>query len=254
MSAPSFRLDGRVALVTGSTKGLGKAMAFALGAAGARVALNYAHDEAAAQRASAEFGAAGYVGGLFKASVIDEGEIARLRDEITGTLGPVDIFVVNATPAQPQRPIEQYDWDFYQSMLDYFVKSPYLLTRAFLPHMKHQRWGRIINVTSEVFKQGVAPFSAYLAAKGAQIGWSRSMATELAPWNITVNMLAPGWIPVERHANDPAELKESYRRSIPMGRWGVPHDCGGACVFLASDAASFVTGTEIVVNGGVTVG
>ncbi len=254
MSVPSFRLDGRVALVTGSTKGLGKAMAFALGAAGARVALNYAHDQTAAERAIAEFDAAGHVGGLFKASVIDEGEIARLREEIANTLGPVDIVVVNATPLQPHKTIEQYDWNFYQSMLDYFVKSPYLLTRAFIPHMKQQHWGRIINITSEVFRQGVAPFSAYVAAKGAQIGWSRSMANELAPSNITVNMLAPGWIPVERHAHDPAEVKESYRRTIPMGRWGVPDDCGGACVFLASDAASFVTGTEIVVNGGVTVG
>ncbi len=254
MHAPNFRLDGKVALVTGSSKGLGKAMAFALGSVGAKVAFNYANSQEKAEQTYAEYRAAGFEGGLFRASVIDEAEVNRLTDEIAKTLGPVDIVVVNATPAQPQRTIEEYDWDFYQSMIDYFVRSPYLLTRAVLPHMRRQRWGRIINITSEVFEQGVAPFSAYVAAKGAQIGWSRSMANELAGSNITVNMLAPGWIPVERHENDPEQLKHSYRGRIPMNRWGIPSDMGGACVFLAGDAASFITGTEIHVNGGMTVG
>ena len=190
---------------------------------------------------------------ITSASVIDEAEVARLNAEIAAKLGAVDILVLNATPAQPLKPIEQYDWEFYQSMLDFFVKSPYLLARATLPHMKQQKWGRIINITSEVFNRGVAPFSAYVAAKGAQVGWSRSMANELAPFNITVNMIAPGWIPVERHENDPEHEKEAYRRLIPMGRWGVPSDCGGACVFLASDAAGFITGQDIHVNGGMTV-
>ncbi|MGA0870618.1 MAG: SDR family NAD(P)-dependent oxidoreductase, partial [Planctomycetota bacterium] len=168
--------------------------------------------------------------------------------------GPIDILVVNATPDQPQRAIEDYDWDFYQSMLDFFVKSPYLLTRRVLPHMKAKRAGRILNITSEVFHRGVGNFSAYVAAKGAQNGWTRSMATELAPWNITVNMIAPGWIPVERHANDPQEQKDGYRALIPMDRWGVPDDVIGATVFLASDAASFITGQNLCVNGGMTVG
>ena len=117
-------------------------------------------------------------------------------------LGPVDILVVNATPEPTSVPIEEYDWAFHQQMLDFFVKSPYLLTRRALPAMKQRRWGRIINITSEVFHRGVSPFSAYVAAKGGQIGWSRSMATELAPCGVTVNTVAPGWIPVERHASD----------------------------------------------------
>jgi 3-oxoacyl-[acyl-carrier protein] reductase len=254
MHAPDFSLDGKVALVTGSSKGLGKAMAFALGSAGAKVAFNYANDQAWAERTFAEYTALGYAGGLYRASVIDEGEVNGMVAAIARDLGPVDILIPNATPAQPLKPIEEYDWAFYQSMLDFFVKSPYLLTRAVLPAMKARKWGRIINITSEVFNRGVAPFSAYVAAKGAQIGWSRSMANELAPFGITVNMIAPGWIPVERHANDSEEDKEGYRRLIPMGRWGVPSDLAGTVVFLASESSNFVTGQDIHVNGGMTVG
>ena len=255
MGSPDmFSLAGRVALVTGSSKGLGKAMAFALGQAGATVAFNYRSGKQKAAETFAEYRDRGFAGGLFQGDVIDPAEVARLCAEVAADLGAIDILVLNATPDQPQRPIEEYDWAFYQSMLDFFVKSPYLLTRAVLPHMKQQRWGRVINITSEVFHRGVGNFSAYVAAKGAQDGWTRSMATELAPWNITVNMIAPGWIPVERHENDPQEQKDGYRALIPMNRWGVPADVGGACVFLASDAASFVTGQNICVNGGMTVG
>jgi 3-oxoacyl-[acyl-carrier protein] reductase len=248
-----FSLDGRVALVTGSTTGLGKAMAVALGAAGAKVALNYAHNESRAAAAFAAFEAGGGRGALVRGSAIDEGDIDRLVSETERELGPIDIVVVNATPDQPQMPIEDYGWDFYQSMLDYFIKSPYLLTRRVLPHMKDQKWGRIINIGSEVFARGVGSFSAYVAAKGGQNGWTRSMATELAPSGITVNMISPGWIPVERHENDPQNQKDGYRALIPADRWGVPQDLAGAVVFLASESSSFVTGQNIHVNGGMTV-
>jgi len=254
MHAPNYDLTGKVALITGSSKGLGKAMAFALASAGAKVAINYAHGKETAEKTYAEFKAEGFTGGLYRANVIDPGEVKSLCAQIAADLGPIDIVIPNATPAQPLKPIEQYDWEFYQSMYDFFVKSPYLLTREVLPHMKKQRWGRIINITSEVFNRAVAPFSAYVAAKGGQIGWSRSMANELAPWNITVNMIAPGWIPVERHANDPEHEKEAYRRLIPMGRWGIPQDLAGTVVYLASEASNFVTGQDIHVNGGMTVG
>jgi 3-oxoacyl-[acyl-carrier protein] reductase len=203
--------------------------------------------------ADAEYRAEGFQGGLYRASVIDPVEVKSLCAQIAADLGPIDILIPNATPAQPLKPIEEYDWEFYQSMYDFFVKSPYLLSREVLPHMKAQRWGRIINITSEVFNRGVAPFSAYVAAKGGQIGWSRSMANELAPWNITVNMIAPGWIPVERHADDPQHEKDAYERLIPMGQFGTPEDVGGAVVFLSSDASRFVTGQSIHVNGGMTV-
>ena len=248
--APHFRLDGKVALVTGSSKGLGKAMAFALGAAGAKVAFNYANGKEWAEETFAEYKAAGYAGGLYRASVIDPAEVKSLCAQITAELGPIDILIPNATPAQPLKPIEQYDWAFYQSMLDFFVKSPYLLARRALPGMKARRHGRFINITSEVFHLGVAPFSAYVAAKGGQTGWSRSMCHELAPFGITVNMIAPGWIPVERHANDPQSDKDAYLATIPVGRWGTPDDVGWAAVYLASDEAAFVTGQTLAVNGG----
>lgn len=248
-----FDLTGRVALVTGSTTGLGKAMALALGQAGAKVALNYANNQSRAEKAFAEFKAAGCEGALFRGSVVDEVEVKRLVDDVAKTLGPIDILVFNATPDQPQKPIEEYDWAFYQSMLDFFIKSPFLLTRACLPHLKQQKWGRIINIGSEVVARGVPNFSAYVAAKGGQNGWTRSMSGELAPHGITVNMIAPGWIPVERHENDPQELKDGYRALIPANRWGLPEDLGGAVVFLASDAASFITGQNLHVNGGMTV-
>jgi 3-oxoacyl-[acyl-carrier protein] reductase len=247
-----FSLAGRVALVTGSSTGLGKATAMCLGRAGATVAVNYANDATRAEAAVAEIRATGAVAELFRADVTSAAEIDGMFTAIETALGPVDIVVVNATPAQPHKPIEDYDWDFYQQMLDFFVKSPYLLARRALPGMKARRHGRLINVTSEVFHLGVAPFSAYVAAKGGQTGWSRSMCHELAPFGITVNMIAPGWIPVERHANDPQADKDAYLASVPMGRWGRPDEVGWAAAYLASDEAAFVTGQTIAINGGKT--
>ena len=248
-----FSLTGRVAFVTGSTTGLGKPMAIALGKAGAKVAINYHNNVPRAEKAFAEFQAAGCEGMLVRGDVSSESDVPRLIAEIAATLGPVDILVINATPDQPQQPIEEYQWAFYQQMLDFFVKSPVLLSKACLPHMKKQRWGRIINIGSEVVTRGVPNFTAYLAAKGGQNGFNRGLATEVAKWGVTVNMIAPGWIPVERHADDPAELKAGYRALIPADRWGVPEDLGGAVVFLASNAAAFVTAQNLHVNGGMTV-
>ena len=252
-SAPApFSLAGRVALVTGSSKGLGRAMAFALGAAGAKVAINYANDSAKAEKTFGEFKARGHQGMLVRADVTDEEAVNGMARQIAATLGPVDILVINATCDQPHRRIEEYDWDFYQSMLDFFIKSPFLLTRACLAPMKQQRWGRIINIASEVVARGVPNFTAYVAAKGGQNGFNRSLATELAPFGITVNMIAPGWIPVERHAKDPQADKDAYRALIPANRWGVPEDVAGAVVFLASNEASFITAENLMVDGGYT--
>jgi 3-oxoacyl-[acyl-carrier protein] reductase len=247
-----FSLQGRVALVTGNSTGLGKAIGLVLGKAGAKVPVNYANNAARAKQAVEEYQAAGIATALIRADVTTEDGIETLFRETEAQLGKVDVIVPNATCDQPHKTIEDYDWAFYQRMLDFFIKSPFLLTKRGLPHMKRQKWGRIINITSEVFQRSVAPFSAYVAAKGGQIGWSRSMSQELAPFGITVNMVAPGWIPVERHVNDPQAEKDAYRSLIPAGRWGVPQDVADAVLYLASEEASFVTGQTLCVNGGMT--
>ena len=247
-----FSLSGRVALITGNSTGLGKAMGLALGKAGAKVPVNFANNEARAQQALKEYQAAGIQTALIRCDVTTEAGVDLLFRETEAKLGQPDIIIPNATCEQPLKPIEEYDWAFYQRMLDFFIKSPFLLTKRGLPHLKKQKWGRIINITSEVYHRSVSPFSAYVAAKGGQIGWSRSMSQELAPFGITVNMIAPGWIPVERHESDPQEAKDAYRALIPAKRWGTPDDVGNAAVFLASEEASFVTGQTLCVNGGMT--
>lgn len=246
----SFSLAGRTALVTGNSTGLGKAIGLALGLAGAKVPVNFANNRQRAEQTLAEYRAAGIETALVQADVTSESGVANLVPEIESALGPIDILVLNATCEQPLKPFEQYDWAFYQLMLDFFLKSPFLLTQQVLPRWKKQKWGRIINITSEVFQLSVAPFSAYVAAKGAQVGWSRSMSRELAPHGITVNMVAPGWIPVERHEKDPQEVKDAYLATIPMKRWGDPNDVAQAVLYLASDEAAFVTGQTLCVNGG----
>jgi 3-oxoacyl-[acyl-carrier protein] reductase len=229
-------------------------MAKALGRAGARVALNFANNEETAAKGFAEYEGEGLEGAMFRADVTDAEAVNRMCAEIADQLGPVDIVIPNATCDQPLKPIEEYDWDFYQAMLDFFVKSPYLLTRACLPHMKGQGWGRIINIGTTAFTKGKVNFTAYVAAKGGQVGFSRSLASELAPDGITVNMVSPGFIPVERHESVPQEIKDAYVAKIPIGRWGVPDDVAGAVVFFASDESSFITGQNININGGISIG
>jgi 3-oxoacyl-[acyl-carrier protein] reductase len=248
----AFSLKGHVAIVTGNSTGLGKAIGLALGQAGAKVPVNFAHNEARGRKAALEYQKAGIETCLVQCDVTTEAGVEKLFAETEKHLGKVDVIVPNATCEQPLKSIEQYDWAFYQLMLDFFIKSPFLLARRGLPAMKHMKWGRIINITSEVFHRAVAPFSAYVAAKGGQIGWSRSMARELAPFGITVNMVAPGWIPVERHEKDPQAEKDAYKALIPAGRWGVPKDVADAVLYLASEESSFVTGQTLCVNGGMT--
>ncbi len=248
----SFSLANHVALVTGSSTGLGKATAFALAKAGAAVAINYQRNQARAEKVFDEFDKQGLRGMLVRGDVSTPEGVADVGAAVKKKLGDIDILVINATPDQPQMPIEEYTWQHYQTMIDFFIKSPYLLSRQVLPAMKAKRWGRIINISSEVFQRSVGNFSAYVSAKGGQNGFTRSMATELAPFGITINSVAPGWIPVERHESDPADMKEGYRKLIPMGRWGTPEDVAHAVHYFASEEASFITGQTLCVNGGMT--
>lgn len=247
-----FSLLNKVALVTGSSRGLGRGIALALGKAGAKVCLNYLNNSEAAEGTLTKLREEGIHAAMFRADASDKVQVESMIEAIEEKFGSLDILVPNATPEQPQKPIEEYDADFYRQMYDFFVVSPFHLAKAVLPGMKKRKSGRIINITSEVFHSSVPEFSAYVAAKGGQIGWSRSMASELASFGITVNTVAPGWIPTERHENDSEEAKNEYLKTIPLGRWGTPEDVGNAVVYYSSDEASFVTGQTLCVNGGRT--
>ena len=230
----SFSLFEKVALVTGSSRGLGYGIATALGKAGAKVVLNYLNNREVAEKALDGLRNLGIHTMLIRADASDPEQIESLVESVEQKFGSLDILVPNATPEQPQKRIEEYEAGFYREMYDFFVMSPFYLARAVLPGMKSRGNGRIINVTSEVFHCSVPEFSAYVAAKGGQIGWSRSMATELAPYGITVNTVAPGWIPTERHQDETNEKKEEYLKTIPLRRWGTPDD---VCLLYTSDAA-----------------
>jgi 3-oxoacyl-[acyl-carrier protein] reductase len=228
-------------------------MVIALAEAGYRVAVNYFASDERAQRLCAELRARKLVAQPFHADVRDEAAVARMVREIKASLGPIDVAVVNATGPQPMLSIEEQTWQSYVDQLEFFVKSPLLILRAVLPGMRERGFGRIIQIGSEVMEVGNPRFANYVAAKGAQLGQTRSWARELGPTGVTVNLVAPGWIPTERHANDPEADKQAYAQAVPLGRMGKAEDVARAVVFLASDEAGFITGQKISVNGGNTL-
>lgn len=243
-------LKGKVALVTGASRGLGAAIALALGKRGASVGVNYFGSREKAERVARAIADAGGRGLPVHGDVREEADVRRMTAQLVTAFGPIDILVINATGPQPFIKLEELTWRACLDQFEFFVKSPILLAQAVVPSMKQRRSGRIINIGSEVFEKGVPEFSNYVAAKGAQLGLTRSWAMELAPFGITVNLVAPGWIPTERHADDPQEAKDAYAASVPMKRMGRPEDVAEAVAYLASDAANFVTGQKISVNGG----
>jgi NAD(P)-dependent dehydrogenase (short-subunit alcohol dehydrogenase family) len=249
----SRELQGKVALITGASRGLGAAIAVALGQRGASVAVNYFASPDKAQRVVEQVREAGGQAQAFQADVRDEADVAGLAAQVQLAFGPIDILVINGTGPQPFIKIEELTWQACLDQLEFFVKSPLLLVKAVVGSMKERRYGRIINIGSEVFERGIPKFSNYVSAKGAQLGLTRSWAMELAPWQITVNQVSPGWIPTERHVNDPQESKHAYAHAVPMGHMGVAEDVGEAVAFLASDGAKFITGQKLAVNGGNTL-
>jgi 3-oxoacyl-[acyl-carrier protein] reductase len=247
----------RTALITGASRGLGAAIARELARQEIHVAINYHQNKAAADHVCQEIRAAGGHVRTFQADVRDEIAVAALVHDVTVTLGPIDILIPNATGDQPMLAIEDQTWQSHLDQLEFFVKSPLILLKQVLPGMKERRWGRVINIGSEVVELGNPRFANYVAAKAGQLGLTRSWANELAPFGITVNLVAPGWIPTERHtdrhtAAGAAEL-EAYRNRVPMRHIGCPDDIGRTVAFLASDAAAFITGQKLSVNGGNTV-
>lgn len=249
----NYDLKNRVALVTGGSRGLGAAISKTLAASGAKVAVNYHSRAEDANQVKTSILNDGGVAEIFKADVTDELQVKQLCHDVEKELGPIDILVVNATLVHVHKPIEELSWRDMLDHLEFFVKSPLLLLQQVLPTMKRNKYGRIIQIGSEVFERGIPRFSSYVSAKGAQLGLTRSWANELGADQITVNLIAPGWIPTEMHANDPEEMKSDYAKNVPLKHMGEPSDIGEMVAFIASDAAKFITGQRITVNGGNTM-
>jgi 3-oxoacyl-[acyl-carrier protein] reductase len=240
--------------VTGSSRGLGSAIALRLARDGLAVAVNDRHGGAHAVEVVNSIRDDDGVADAFAADVTDERQVADLVPAVTGSLGPIDVLVLNATGPQPEAPLTEVTWDDHVAQLEFFVKSPVLLGRAVLPGMTERRSGRIVQIDSEVVDRPPPGRSAYVTAKSAQVGLTRGWARELAPLGITVNAVAPGFIPVERHADVPAEVTSAYLASVPAGRMGTSEDIAHAVSFFASEAAGFITGQRVVVDGGRGLG
>ncbi len=240
-------MDQPVALVTGASRGLGAHIARRLAADGFAVAVNYRSDPASAAAVVEDVRRGGGVAEALAADVTDEHDVLALVATVEERLGTVHTVVANATGPQPVAMVEDVTWRAHLDQLEFFVKSPTLLVQASLPGMRRRGAGRVVLIGSDMVDRALPGWSAYVAAKQAQAGLTKVWAKELGPSGITVNLVQPGWIPVERHAGaDPAD----YLAQVPLGRMGTPGDIAGAVAYLASDAGGFVTGQTLTVNGG----
>ncbi|MEU6391000.1 SDR family oxidoreductase [Streptomyces sp. NPDC046939] len=242
------------ALITGSSRGLGAVIARRLADDGHPVAVVYRSGTEAADAVVADIRAKGGTAEAFAADVTDEAAVTRLVADVTDRLGPVTTLVVNATGPQPEADPTTVTWQDHLDQLTFFVKSPTLLMQAVVPAMRERGGGRIVQIGSDVLERVLPEMSAYTAAKAAQHSLTEVWARALGPDGITVNTVAPGWIPVERHAGAPAEALAAYAAAVPLRRMGDPEDVAAAVSYLASPGAAFVTGERIRVNGGHTLG
>jgi 3-oxoacyl-[acyl-carrier protein] reductase len=238
------------ALVTGASRGLGAHIARRLAADGWPVAINYRSDADGAERLAAEILEQGGQAAALRADITDEAEVRALVAAATDRLGPVQAVIANATGPQPSAPAEEVSWQDHLDQLEFFVKSPTLLLAAALPGMRALGGGRFVHIGSDSFERAIPGASAYNAAKGAQLGLARTWARELGVHGVTVNVVAPGWIPVERHGTPDVS---GYVAEVPLRRIGTPQDIADVVGFVCSDAARFVTGERITVNGGHTI-
>ncbi|WIM94664.1 SDR family oxidoreductase [Actinoplanes oblitus] len=238
------------ALVTGASRGLGAHIARRLAADGWAVAVNYRSDRDGAERVVADIVAGSGRAVAVHGDVTDENAVPEMVASATDRLGPIGVVVANATGPQPTGPAEEVSWRDHLDQLEFFVKSPTLLMQATLPGMRELGGGRFIHIGSDAFERALPGMSAYNAAKGAQLGLARTWARELGRYGVTVNVVAPGWIPVERHGDADTA---GYVADVPLGRIGTPQDIAEVVAFVASDASRFVTGERITVNGGHTI-
>jgi 3-oxoacyl-[acyl-carrier protein] reductase len=245
-------MSGKTALVTGAGRGIGRATAIKLGAAGAKVAINYNASQAQAQDVVAAITEAGGEAQAVKADVSKADEVDAMVNRLVKEWGKVDILVNNAgiTRDNLMMRMSQDEWD---AVIDTNLRSAYFCTKAVLRSMLRNRWGRIISLSSVVGLTGNAGQANYAAAKAGLIGFTKSVAREVGGRNITANAIAPGFIETDITAGLPEELKAAMLKTIPADRYGQPDDIANAVVFLASDLAAYINGQVLNVDGGMVM-
>ncbi|MFZ9857741.1 MAG: 3-oxoacyl-ACP reductase FabG [Roseiflexaceae bacterium] len=247
-----IRLDERVALVTGGSRGIGRAIAQSLATTGATVVINYRGNQAAADETIASIEAAGGKAVAIQADVANAEDVDRLFKEVTERFGRIDILVNNAGITRDTLMLRMKD-DDWDAVMDTNLRGVFLCTRAALRPMTRARWGRIINITSVVGLMGNAGQANYAAAKAGIIGFSKSVAREIGSRSITVNAVAPGFIDTELTAGLGPETREALMKQIPLGRLGTPEDVAALVSFLASEQASYITGQTFNTDGGMVM-
>ena len=243
-------LEGKVALVTGASRGLGRAIAVKLSSLGAKVAVNYTSREEEAGKVVKEIEGQGGEAMAIKASVADAAAVKAMFREVTGKWGTIDILVNNAGITRDNLILRMSDeaWD---EVLNTNLRGAYLCTKAALRHMMGQPSGRIINISSLAGILGNAGQANYSAAKGGLIALTKSIAREVGSLNITVNAIAPGFISTEMTDRLPPETKDMILSRIALKRFGTPEDVAELVAFLASERASYITAQVIGIDGGI---
>ncbi len=245
-------LEGKTALITGASRGLGKAIALALAQAGARLILVARDFELLTQTADAAR-ALGSQASVFQTDVTDETQIQDMQREIAGEFGRIQILINNAG-MNIRKPATEFTLPEWRQVIDTNMTSAFLICRSFVPLMKGQGFGRILNLTSIMSHIALPGRTAYCASKAGLLGFTRALALELAPEKITVNGISPG--PFATEINTPVmqnpELNQQFVSRIPLGRWGQVEEVGQLAVYLCSEAAGFITGTDLLMDGGWT--
>ena len=245
-----MQLEGKVALVTGASRGIGRSIALLLASRGADIAINYAGNTEAAEKTKAEVEALGRKAILVKTDVADADACVAMIDEVVKAFGKIDILVNNAgiTRDGLLMRMKEADWD---AVLLTNLKSVFNCTKAAIKYMMKARSGRIVNISSVVGAMGNAGQANYAAAKAGILGFTKATAKEVAARGITVNAVAPGFITTDMTAVLPEKVVEGLKAGIPMGRLGDPEDIAKAVAFLVSDEAAYITGQTLHVNGGM---
>lgn len=245
-----MRLSGKVALVTGSARGIGRSIAETFGAEGATVVVNDVGDDAGARETLAALAASGGKGTVEMFDVSDAAQVDAGVKNILAAHGRIDVLVNNAGITRDNLLLRMSEEEF-DAVLRVNLKGTYLLTKTVTRHMMKQRSGKVVNISSVVGMMGNAGQSNYAAAKAGIIGFTKAAARELAPRNITVNAIAPGFIRTAMTAGLPEAVQNSFLAQIPLGRFAEPREVAELALFLASDASSYITGQVIGINGGL---